>query len=928
MTAIKRNQLDKGIKEQAKQWVQPGAMDEVFDFSKMQMSYYEKGGCVASSNRSITFDVFFDYIKNATTKTTYKKITLGKEYYHKLWAAYDEDRNQYNKLKAILTVVTLSTIAKSRKSREAGAFNGCFQIDIDAKDAQNKYLLNRNTFNETKNKLANDPYSLFVCNSPSNRGLKVGFRVDPYYYAETMILSSINKEARTIYNQAYFDKISEYFRIEYNLYIDPAISSENEMFYVPYDTDLRTNPHAKIFEAPERPNCTVKYSGESMPTNDQTKPYDSETTKAVGATNNESLFASYNTHFNSIEGWNSEIMSNIAHSPTPNNQGRGWDYMRIGKKNGSIAYTLFTNENPFKLYVHSSSTVFEAGHTYNLADAIKFGKFGGSQEEVTQYIKATMKAINPEYGKKVTTKSEPTAFVKPKFQSAETIPYVFWYVEEIGKADSSKKKLAINENKVYDYLKSLGYCQIQWEAWGKKQIKLVRIIENVVEVVEIKELRTALGHYINLLPFQITEEFTREDLFNTIAKLMRQLIIEEKIDIFMPKQDVCFVNSINKKNPEKSVCYYFRNCWVEVTQDNIKKQHYKTLKGLVWKHSLIDGEFHQLSDVAEICNSPRSYLYKFSTYQCTDPKTMESDLDLYERVTWGIAYLMDQKRDITVNLIPFFTEANLDINSRNGGTGKGIIVQILETYRNVTKVAWSQNDQFNLSEVTPWTDIIAIQEIAQEFDFDKELFSVADGIKIELKGINKETIPPDETPKIICNSNFPVNTAGGCSSRRRLLEIELKPFFNDVRTPASVLDTKLLDKHGRWNQEDWDLAHSTIFLWTQNYLNNPKPPVHNGNITQQRRIAYNTIDGFDDWASDYFINENGSLKDKGFQIGSLINDYAEHCDLDTKPKQSKFTHSLNLWLTAKQLTKYTALYQANDYSKERKKGYKLKKLIE
>ena len=88
------------------------------------------------------------------------------------------------------------------------------------------------------------------------------------------------------------------------------------------------------------------------------------------------------------------------------------------------------------------------------------------------------------------------------------------------------------------------------------------------------------------------------------------------------------------------------------------------------------------------------------------------------------------------------------------------------------------------------------------------------------------------------------------------------------------------------------------------------------------------MEGFPEWADSYFIEEDGSLKDKKFQIGDLINDFATEINLlpsSIKPKQ--MSTYLNVWMQEKNITKIVKQFTVNDYSSERKKCYLLKKLI-
>lgn len=904
--AVNMAKMDNDLQKVVERWIQPGAMDERFD-TEIKLGWFNN---VSVSDKQALADN-----RHVMVKDLLKSITThdkrNEELHSKLRNAAKTDRKLYDTLKRSLACVTLSG---ETNGRHIERLSGLYQIDFDVKDGINEILKDEATLLDMRKHVGLDPYILFCALSPSGQGLKCAARIDAKFIAKGIAL---NKEKN--YVDVLWYSLHKYFLEKYGLETDKGVKDIHKLCFIPYDTQASVKPYAKIFEAPERPVGIVKAKVEQVPRESNMKFYEAKQTDNV----QDPLFKAYIKHFNSIAGWDAEIMNHIAHSPRPNRQGRGLDYMRNDKSSGSIGYTLFTNQDVFKLHVHSSSTLlYEANGKYNLVDAVRIGRFKGSQADVTQYIKKTMKAVNPNYRKAQT--SEPA-----QGKDTAKIPHVFWYTETIGTGKSAKSKLAINEKIVYDYLISKGFCQIQWWGWGSKQVALVRIVNNICEQVEPKELRTSLSFYVYNLPKRITDEFTKDDLQIALGRIFKNLIIEEKIDLYMPPKEVEFVHSINRRNTNKTINFYFQNCWVEITKDSITKKDYKDLVGVIWRLSLIKSDCINIACETEVNSSDRSYLRRFFEYQCTDPITDIGDLDLHERLHWTMAYSMDQKREKNVNYIPFVTEANTDINARNGGTGKGILMQIIDFYRNTLTVNWDKDNRFMLSELKPWTDVIAIQEIPQNFDFDYQLFAAAtDGLKVERKFKNQISISSDETPKIICNSNYPVNTVGGSSSERRLLELEVKTYFSNIKTPKKVLGTMLLDNEGGWSQEDWDLAHSTIFFMVQKYLNTPEPPIHNGNIAKKRRTLYNTMEGFPEWAESYFIEEDGSLKVRKFQVGDLITAFAEHLNINAstiKPKQ--LSAYLNLWMREKNYVKIESKQILNEYSQERKTCYILKKLI-
>jgi len=152
----------------------------------------------------------FELIKTGSTfKPIITKIRKG-------------DSSSKDDLKKQLPCVTISGVFEdSRKYEKLSYHTGLIQIDID------------NVLNISKSlsQLKNDKFSFAVFISPSGNGIKIIVKIPP------------RKET----HKAYFIKLKNYYKSNYNLAIDDQCKDVTRLMFLSYDPDLYINEHSSEF---------------------------------------------------------------------------------------------------------------------------------------------------------------------------------------------------------------------------------------------------------------------------------------------------------------------------------------------------------------------------------------------------------------------------------------------------------------------------------------------------------------------------------------------------------------------------------------------------------------------------------------------------------------------------------------------------------
>ena len=139
----------------------------------------------------------------------------------------ETDPAKRTKLKQELPCFSISRVCKDESRNITKSFSQLLQIDIDVKDNQHIFS-DAHKVATIREKLANDPFIVLACKSPSN-GLKC----------------IVHYDSKTVKILDAFKTSASYFLDVYGLTIDKACKDISRMFFATYDPDIYYNQHAK-----------------------------------------------------------------------------------------------------------------------------------------------------------------------------------------------------------------------------------------------------------------------------------------------------------------------------------------------------------------------------------------------------------------------------------------------------------------------------------------------------------------------------------------------------------------------------------------------------------------------------------------------------------------------------------------------------------
>lgn len=358
----------------------------------------------------------------------------------------------------------------------------------------------------------------------------------------------------------------------------------------------------------------------------------------------------------------------------------------------------------------------------------------------------------------------------PTVETAQlTTPYFLDYTE--------KSHLYLNDTKYFQFLESKGFRTVRFY----DDIKLVRIQGNIIK---------------KIIPYDIKKFVIEHALGFNNSAVMNYIYNNRKM--FTPD----YLNALKEETPliardtHDMASYFYKNGIVNVTKDGISAPiPYEESGKLIWEHHIIPRNFIKKPE-----DLTSSVFIRF-LYDLADNN--ERRLIYISSI---IGYALHNYRTNANTRAIIFSDENI-CDQPEGGSGKSLLVKALGHFRNlVIKDGKSFNPRknFEWSDVDESTDLVLLDDIHENFNFE-DLFSViSEGFTTERKFENKVRLPIEKSPLILITTNRLITGNSG-SFKRRQYNVDIHQHFNHSFTP--------IDKYGHTFFTDWDELEWAKFDW-------------------------------------------------------------------------------------------------------------------
>lgn len=579
----------------------------------------------------------------------------------------------------------------------------------------------------------------------------------------------------------YFNALKNYFETKYKIEVDPSGKDVSRLCFLCHDADLFYNSTSKQFSLTESPK-------ENKPAPALTKP---QQTKLTGTTENcQDVFDFTSNILTYTEGNRNRFIYLFA-----NNCNRKGISMADCSNYG---FANFTDREPEEL-----RQTIENAYNNNIAEN---GKYKKGTKAAVQTDSKEIKKFNSEHlptGGKTTKASEPVT--------------QFWrkYKIKKGKGEEGYEKEIIELNRVdfSDFLFQNGFHLLHT---GKAGYQLCQSGAGVIKPVEPHHVKQYVLLWCKKQGYRDVEEMLR--------KGQKQYFAANELDA-LPYKDIEV-----KKDTHENSFFYFKNCWVSVSESEIKTHPYSELTEYIWEGNKIDRDFkldpqsiddenENVTPQAMDCEFAR-FLYYFS-YNPKCPEEKDFDPKTINERFWSIAtaygYLLDGYKHPAERKGIFAVDHKIgEKGEQNGRTGKSILPKAASYLKVVAPIngkSFKPDYQFKYEQITRDTQIVNFNDMQRNFDVEQIFEVIADDYSVIRRANGYVDFKYYDSPKVYYSTNF-TPSGEGASYSGRMHVIEASDYFSDTHSPYDEFKHSLFTD---WTDQEWNRFYNFSLQCVQSF---------------------------------------------------------------------------------------------------------------
>lgn len=544
-------------------------------------------------------------------------------------------------------------------------------------------------------------------------------------------------------------------------------------------------------------------------------------------------------------------------------------YVRPGKSEG-ISASFNKQKNIY--FIFSSSTEFEPSCGYFPSMVLSKLQFSNDNKEVYRYL------VEKGFG---------------RVNKAKEIKYAAGYAK---KRQPLPNNFSADAKKVYEETTKKieeAYPFGEFIKFNGDEEKMEVSREDLYQVAEKMGFRTCMGRIVKIEDY-IVRKCTERQFYDEIKAYIKDDDHDNHINLlniwekFIQKNGAFtqgrlpeFDTDLLIKDDRQNAYQFFANCYIHITSSNIQVHDYADFKSLVFEVKIRNRDFVETDNGGD-----------YLTY-------LDNAVGYNDYTASIIGFLVHDFKDETTGFIPVLTEQCEDPTD-GGGSGKNVFCNLLShatTFISKNCASCKYDEKF----FQVWTGqrIMALSDLPENFDFGF-IKEATTGTLLHKRLFKDEMeVPVEQTPKILCQTNYSVEIKdGGIKRRVRILE------FTDFYTLAGGID----NHHGKhfpndWSKEDWLGFDNVIARSLQIYLRKDCKIPENTEMTESGWLKqFKQTHGptataiiqqhFNNWVNKKLVSTDEFNKDltayfednkiqKRYEVGSVkmnkaLNEYCKH----------------------------------------------------
>jgi hypothetical protein len=451
---------------------------------------------------------------------------------------------------------------------------------------------------------------------------------------------------------------------------------------------------------------------------------------------------------------------------------------------------------------------------------------------------------------------------------------------------SGKGAVTIDEGLLVNFLSEIGFASYyQTDNLTVEPVYLYKdkwIVEPIISTrIHTETIRAIQNGIINedLLPREL-----RKDL---IAKLISSKTLTKKeVLACLPELEKPVIT-----DTAYEARFFYNNGIVTVTGDRISLTDSDINDCYVWKSRLMNRKFTPCP-LEELDESEYGLFLKNISGSKVDC-LFQHNQERFKSLMSLIGYMLHSYKDCSNPRSLILMDASLSDEPR-GRTGKGLLVKGLGKLHKVSiqdGKTFDTRNRFRFSDVDADVDIVLIDDVPKDFNFELFFSLITEGITIEAKYANKYFIPFEKSPKIVITTNYTVKGIGS-SHEARKYEYELSNYYSEKFTPKDEFGHLLFTD---WSTTDWMHFDNLNMQCVKYYLKNGVYIPASYDVDYKKFVSSTSHD-FAEWIESKTLGI-----DTRYFKSELYADYSQFCEGQPEIKNNEMNRYLRSYAKYKGL---------------------------
>lgn len=416
--------------------------------------------------------------------------------------------------------------------------------------------------------------------------------------------------------------------------------------------------------------------------------------------------------------------------------------------------------------------------------------------------KSEKKSLNNLTGKST---SIPEMSVDKKGAIVETKSEIIFYKPVFDKEKRYVQDVQIINVKLIQLIYSWGFRRYDI---GKDYV-FIKVIDNVLREVTNQDILDNLIAYIDTLPEKISydenTEIKREQIKEKIFKSPQTYNNNQKLALLKNNEKIIL------NTDTKNECFiYFRNGFVSCTKATWTLKPYSKLTGYIWENQIIQRDFRK-EDIEEMEIKSHSVFAQF-LFNIAGNKISP---DLHEKRFTSLCsiagYLLSSFMDTKLKAI-ILTDSSIS-ETPSGRTGKTLFGESFKHLKRLTQIPgkdFDSRERYKYQLVDLDTQIIFLNDVRKNFDFECLYNDITEGIKVEKKNELAFVLKT----KICISTNKTIKIEGD-SSEDRCVEFEFSDYYYAGFGPDNEFGHRFFSE---WNEDQWNSFDNFMMYSLSLYL--------------------------------------------------------------------------------------------------------------